>query len=292
MLPESATITYACKDKKTISAAFTYNADPTLSNVALSLSDKRILVLPLANESKNSVFETDDKSIVFSVDDDGDEATLQEAGVTTFDCTKTGTTPITGTQPGTTPTKPTGGLGKDMQIYNNNPYHFSIVYPSALHLYTSYTTFKHLAVNWRANAPLNNQGTGILEIPIVQIDNEGNAKAKPYPLFYTAVLRVGVSPNVAHCYDTDEGYTNQKVGSLTIDGVPFKTFEFSDAATMQYMKGISYRAIHNNTCYVIEQIAHGSIYKDETMLPGTSDEELNKYYLKAGNIIRTFNFTK
>jgi hypothetical protein len=46
---------------------------------------------------------------------------------------------------------------------------------------------------------------------------------------------------------------------------------------MKYVRGSSYRTIYNNTCYVIEQIKAGTTYKDDTMLPGYTEKELDNF---------------
>lgn len=61
---------------------------------------------------------------------------------------------------------------------------------------------------------------------------------------------------------------------------------------MKYIQGESYRTIHNNMCYVLEQIKYGSNYKDPTMKPGISKATLDSYYNTAGMIAKTFRFTK
>jgi hypothetical protein len=145
-------------------------------------------------------------------------------------------------------------------------------------------------------AGANPKGVPVVAIPVYRIDNnkDGVATGKPFPLYYDAEVRVGVSADateVKNCLANDPGFTSQKTEDVTIDGVAFKKFSFQDAAMMQYVEGNSYRAVHNGKCYAIEQVRAGSNYKDETMTEGVSPETLDSYYNQAGNIILSFKFT-
>ncbi len=202
---------------------------------------------------------------------------------TTSDETVTG---ATGTKTPTTP-KSDGLSG-----YSNSEYGFTLRFPPYINPHNSFSTFHNLTNNWRVNASQVNQGKGIVEFPVYSVDQGSVATGKSYPLFFIAELRVGVSPNVKECYSYDPGYTNQKVTDVNINGVTFKRFSFQDAAMMQYVQGESYRTIHNNMCYVLEQIKAGSNYRDDTMKPGVAETTLTNYYNTAGTITKTFKFTK
>lgn len=176
--------------------------------------------------------------------------------------------------------------------YANSEYNFTLRFPSYVQPRNSFSTFHNIGNNWRVNASQVNQGKGIVEFPIFSVDQGSIATGKAYPLFFIAELRVGVSPNVKECYSIDPGYTNQKVTNVNINGVTFKKFSSQDAAMMQYVQTESYRIIHNNMCYVMEQIKAGSSYRDETMKTGISETTLNGYYNNAGTIAMSFKFTK
>lgn len=202
---------------------------------------------------------------------------------TTSDETTTGST---GTKPTTTPTS--DGLSG----YSSSEYGFTLRFPPYVTPHNSFSTFHMLTNNWRVNASQVNQGKGVVEFPVYSIDQGSIATGKSYPLFFIAELRVGVSPNVKECYSTDPGFTNQTVTNVNINGVTFKRFSWSDAAMMQYVQGESYRTIHNNMCYVLEQIKAGTSYRDDTMKPGVAETTLTGYYNTAGAIAKTFKFTK
>lgn len=201
-------------------------------------------------------------------------------------------TPVTGTGTDTTPST-TGGSTNLGETYVNTPYGFSISYPKDLAA-QPFDIFGQLNQNsWRYAATTAKRGTPIISIPVIEFTRgNGVATGQPYPLFYTAQVRVGVSTDTAQCYATDDGYTNQTVTDVTINGVAFKKFIFSDAATMKYVNGSSYRTIHNKMCYVIEAIQNGSSYRDPTMTPGYTQAQLDAFFAKATLIATTFKFTK
>jgi hypothetical protein len=191
------------------------------------------------------------------------------------------------------PAPSTTSSKKGFYSYANAEYNFTIQYPPYTQPRNSFSTFHEIGNNWRLYPSQANQGKGILELPIFTIDQGSisNGKQK-YPLYFTAVVRVSVSPNTKECYAQDAGYTNQKITNITINGVPFKRFSTSDAAMMKYVQAESYRTIHNNQCFVIEQIKNGSNYRDEKMAPGISDTALAEYYNTGETIIKTFAFKK
>lgn len=187
---------------------------------------------------------------------------------------------------------PTPPKSDGLSGYSNSEYGFTLRFPPYINPHNSFSTFHNLTNNWRVNASQVNQGKGIVEFPVYSVDQGSIATGKSYPLFFLAELRVGVSPNVKECYSTDPGYTNQVVTNVNINGVTFKKFSWSDGAMMQYIQGESYRTIHNNMCYVLEQIKAGTNYRDETMKPGVAETTLTNYYNTAGTIAKTFKFTR
>lgn len=284
--------TFTCKDNKSISATF-YPSNDT--HVDLILSDGRKITLPRAISASGARYANANESIVFW--NKGSTAFITEGTSTTYtECivqneedqiaTTTPTTVANTTKVKTTP------VADGLYGYANSEYNFTLRFPPSVTPQSYFTTFYNLASNWRLNAGQANQGKAVVAFPVFRLDQGGEAKGKIYPLFYVAELRVGVSPNVKECYATDIGYTNQKITNVTINGVTFKKFSFQDAAMMKYIQGESYRTVHNNMCYVLEQIKHGSSYKDETMKSGLSEATLDSYYNTAGKIAKTFKFTK
>jgi hypothetical protein len=202
------------------------------------------------------------------------------------------TTPVATGDIGTKPTT-SGGTASLGETYSNATYGFTISYPKELNA-QPFNNFNQLNQNdWRYAATLAKRGTPVISIPVVEFSRgNGVATNQPYPLFYTAQVRVGVSTDTAQCYAKDDGYTNQTVTDVTINGVAFKKFIFGSAATMKYVNGASYRTVRNKMCYVIEAIQNGSSYRDGTMTPGYTDAQLKAFFDKATLIATTFKFTK
>ncbi len=201
---------------------------------------------------------------------------------------KNGTKPA-GTKPGT------GGIvigSGDKKTYANSEYGFKIQYPKNLNQVYGYSSFENIPMTWRVNPSPANQGKAVISIPVFQVNQGSVATGKNYPLYFDAETRIGVSPNVKACYDKDSGYTDQTVTVVTINGVAWKRFDFSDAAMMKYLQGESYRTIHGDKCYVVEAVRVGSTYRDDTMKPGISQASLDGYFATARSIAYSFVFTK
>jgi len=182
-----------------------------------------------------------------------------------------------------------------LNTYNNDQFGFSLSYAKELTPETAFKQFYALSNNWRAYPAPDSKGTPVVAIPVFRIDHGGVATGQPYPLYFSAEVRVGVSSDpkdVTDCLKNDAGFTDQKVTDTVINGIPFKQFEIGDAAMMQYVKGVSYRAVYNSACYAIEQLKAGSIYTDPSMTPGYSETELDAFYQKGDAIVQTFKFTK
>jgi hypothetical protein len=202
-------------------------------------------------------------------------------------------TPATGTQSGSvsTGTSGTGSSANLGQVYANAAYNFTISFPKSLHT-QPFDNFHVLNQNdWHYGATQTFRGTPVISIPVIEVDNQATNK-KLYPLFYTAQVRVGVSPDTANCYSLSAGYSSQKVTNVTIGGVAFKKFDFGDAATGQYVRGSEYRTIHANQCFVITQVEHGSSYTDSTLSTQYTDAQLKALYAQTTPIVMSFRFKK
>lgn len=187
----------------------------------------------------------------------------------------------------------TSGNVAGFNSYANTTYHFSIQYPSYAKPLTSFSTFHEIGNNWRLYAGQANQGNQVVSFSIHKIDQGTYFTGKQtYPLYFTAEVRVGVSANVQECYTPDTGMTNQKISNVTINGIAFKKFSTLESRSPKYTQSESYRTIHNNTCYVIEQIKSGTTERDEKMNIAYSDTQLTNYYNLGEKIVKTFTFTK
>jgi len=176
-------------------------------------------------------------------------------------------------------------------VYRNIKYGFEIDYPNNLVPERTFKTFYHLSDKWRAETYVeNSKGIPIVSIPIYRIDNNNY-----YPRYYSAEVRVGVSKDpqdIKDCLEIDPSYTNVTSTDEIINGVTFKKFKIQNAAMMQYLSGFSYRTIHNDSCYAIEQLAAGSNYREQASPNDIPDSILNSYFDKAGEIIKTFKFIR
>jgi hypothetical protein len=169
----------------------------------------------------------------------------------------------------------------------NKQYGFKISYPANL---TAVSQSPHNYYflpksNWRVNGGAN--GKIIAVIPVYYVKN-----APAYPQYYGVEVRIGASSDpqaVKHCFDSDGslGVTQEN-----INGTLFYVFKLNDAGMMQYMKGNSYRIIHNGACIAIEQLAAGSNYREEASPHDISDATLEKYFDLAGDIVKSFKFSK
>ena len=195
---------------------------------------------------------------------------------------------VAGTPSGTTVLPP----AKKLETYTNGQYKFTLSYPKEYQTEPFITFYQLNNVDWRVKATTAKRGVPVISIPVFRIDQGSIVKGKKYPLYFTTEVRVGVSPDTAQCYSSDDGYVNQKISSVVIGGITFKRFDFEDAGMMKYVRGSSYRAVHNNMCYVIEQIRAGSVYMDDTMLPGYTEKELDSFYNKTTAIVYSFKFIK
>jgi hypothetical protein len=135
--------------------------------------------------------------------------------------------------------------------YNDTNNHFTIKYPSYVKPSLSFSTFHQIGNNWRLYASSANQGRPVIAFSIFNVD-QGNyyTGKQTYPMYFTSEVRIGTSPNVKECYTPDAGYSNQKITSVTINGVSFTKFSTTDTNADKYTQSESYRTVRNGTCFV------------------------------------------
>lgn len=184
--------------------------------------------------------------------------------------------------------------------YSNTEYGFSVAFPPTVKTLTAFSTFRNVSNNWRVYAGPAQGGKGVVDLSIYSIDQGdyfvGNPSLQKYPLFFAADVRIGVSPDVKNCYLADASVPDEVVTSTTINGIAFRHFSTSQTGTSSgvpyYLQVESYRTVHNNMCYVIEQFKNGSTIHDPKMGLAASDATLAGYYATAGTIVKTFRFIK
>ncbi len=273
------TVVFVCDGSKSVTATFDMTSD---AQVGLVLSDGRSMSLSHTVSADGARYANSDESIVFW--NKGNTAFITEGlgskSPTTYaNCVE----------------QSIPNQNATTTMYTNDTYGFQIEYPKSLMATTTFTNNYILRNQWKSLASPNSTGVPIVSIPVLRINQGGVATGRSYPLSFDAEVHIGVSTNpadVVTCLEPDAGYTKEPEADVTIGGVSFTRFSFSDAAMGTYLQGESYRAVHNDACYAIEQIKTGSSYRDETMTPGYTDAQLNDYYNQAGDIIQSFQFTK
>ncbi len=173
-----------------------------------------------------------------------------------------------------------------LTTYTDTGYGFSIQYPKDLLTGMEFNTFYHLPNAWMSESAPGSQWTPLFRIVWVYIENTGS-----YPRYFDAEIRIGASSDandVANCYKNP--YDNRPPTSTTINGIPFTVFIIQDAAAMQYLEWLSYRTVHNNTCFVMEHLKTGSNYRDDHSPLDISDTVLDAYFTGMDSIVQTFKF--
>jgi len=175
------------------------------------------------------------------------------------------------------------------KTYINEDYNFKLQYPETLNIEKSSTNYHNLTDSWRYGAAEASGGKPILSIVVYRVENENS-----YPRYFGTELRIGVSDSsndIENCLNyCQDSFSNSPIETEVINGFTFNKLIIQDAATMQYVEGISYRIMHNEKCFVIEQLKTGSNYRDEPNPKDIPDSELDSYYDLISEIIKTFEF--
>jgi hypothetical protein len=176
-----------------------------------------------------------------------------------------------------------------LSIYTNGTYGFSIFYPSQDPVETTFDEQYHLPGTWRVNALQDATGT-----PVIAIVGYQTKSSSSYPRYFESEVRIGVSSDpkeVAACETTGNGET--ALPSVSINGVSWKAFTLQDDGMMQYLSGMSYRTVHDGSCYALEQIETGSSYQDDP--PSSADiseATLTQHYKDLTSIVQSFSFAR
>ena len=178
---------------------------------------------------------------------------------------------------------------KGLSIYTNGVYGFSIFYPGSDKTETTFDTQYHLPANWRENALQDASGT-----PIFAIIGYSTQSDTSYPRYFETEVRIGASKDpqeLAACEKPSENET--QLPDAVINKVTWKAFGLQDAGMMQYLQGTSYRTIHDNTCFALEEIETGSSYRDTaSSTSNIPDATLTQKYQDLSSIVQSFSFAR
>lgn len=176
-------------------------------------------------------------------------------------------------------------------LYTNGPYGFVVKYPEEATVEYAFTSTYHLGSNWRANTLPNATGT-----PVVSFVTFGVKSDTHFPRYFYAMVRVGVSDDkreITQCLKPTTNQGETPLPDTVIGGVTWKAFAFQNAGMQQYVKGISYRTMHEGRCVALEQIATGSSYRDDPASPeDISQEILDAAYQSLSSIVQSFTFAR
>lgn len=177
-----------------------------------------------------------------------------------------------------------------LAIYTNGTHGFTLYYPEDAQVAYGFDATYHLGSAWRATALPAATGT-----PIVSFTTYSTKSDSSYPRYFDAMLRIGASTDpkeLAQCLKpvADQGET--ALPDTTIGPVVWKTFSFQNAAMQQYVRGVSYRTIHNGTCYAMEKLAVGSNYREEATPADIPQEALDAEFAALDSIVATFSFVR
>ena len=191
----------------------------------------------------------------------------------------------TTTSPSVSSTTSLAGLA----IYTNGKYGFSIFYPQSDSTETTFDSQYYLPATWRVNALNSATGT-----PIFAIIGYKTQSDTSYPRYFETEVRIGASADpqeIAACDTTGNGEV--ALPDTVINKVIWKTFSLQDDAMMQYLNGTSYRTIHDNTCFALEEIETGSSYRDDaTSTSDIPDSVLSQKFKDLDSIVQSFSFAR
>lgn len=173
-------------------------------------------------------------------------------------------------------------------IYVSGEYGFSVRYPSSAKIEEPFSASYLVNDSWRANA--SDAGTPLIAIIPYEIKSENS-----YPRSYATLVRIGASTDesaVDNCEKVTADSGETVLTDKTINGTTWKAFSFGDAAMQKYVKGVSYRTVHEGACFAIEQIASGSSYREEESADDIAQEVLDGEFDKLEEVVDTFVFSR
>lgn len=178
-----------------------------------------------------------------------------------------------------------------LSTYTNAEYHFTFQYPAQLKPDFSFSTQQ----SWTFLDPGNLNGKS-MRFEIFSADNsdEGGGKSVAF-LGISQDVQVGISPDVAHCYDPSDA-SLPTVDRVTINGVEFKALH-ADVGAFSAMHtredATSYRIVHAGACFAVESVTLESheAGSGETEEASRIAAGARAAAAEADAIIHTFRFT-
>lgn len=255
----TATASYLCRDGKSIDASY------TASNVTLTLSDTRAMVLPQVASASGTRYESGTSVFVTK----GDNAFLEENGTQTFaDCVAN-----------SSPQATTNGLKQ----FTDSAGTFAFMYPNTVSVTGGGIGYTQ---DWMVNAT-----TSGLLLAKATLDQSFQPKTN----FSDAKLTVGTSPDpsaVSTCltYNPSGGPATTPT-NVTINGTTYTVMHSNDAAAGNRYDTTSYRVVRNNQCYVIEYTIHYGNIQNYDANSGVKEFNESAVAKVMDGIVQSFRFT-
>ncbi len=173
-------------------------------------------------------------------------------------------------------------------IYISGDYGFMLQYPESAVVSETFAAGYHLPALWRVAA-----GTETVGTPIVSFTTYSTESKDSYPRYFDALIRIGASKDskeVKECLFAAADQGEIELTEIVMGGTTWKAYSFENAGMQQYVRGISYRTVHQNTCFAIEKLAVGSNYREAASDRDIPQAVLDEEYAKLARIIATFTF--
>ncbi len=166
--------------------------------------------------------------------------------------------------------------------YKSNKYSFRFSFPESLLASSTFNSTYVAGEGWNLYTNSSNMESGEKAVSFVKTGSNE---------IFDAELRIGVSDNpkdVLHCTKPPAGTTGEQV---KLNGNDATKFTVKDGATMHSLEATSYRIVHNDECYAIDEIlmsGNPNAYTPPRSLPFTKEEATTDLNV----ILSTFTFSK
>jgi membrane-bound inhibitor of C-type lysozyme len=252
----TSTATFSCDGGSTIIANFSD------SSVALTLSDGRQMTLPHIMAADGAQYEQGTTLFV----NKGDQATLEEAGTTTYNNCITGTA-------GTT----TDGR----KTFTDQGKLFTFSYPQAFSIVGGGIGYTE---NWKTNTD------GTLGLILAQVNVPQTYQPKTN--FGDAKFTVGTSVDakaIKNCL-TDMSGSGVTKSTVTINNITYTKFVSTDAGAGNRYETTSYRTVQDNQCFALEYTIHYAELANFDPSTGVTAYNSVQVHNDLDSIVQSFNF--